>query len=77
MSPSPSEYCALKPWRITKALAWRLVSKAHEGSTGEAEETLAKKGYIPGESLPGSTWQKESVHVLAKFMENETAITEV
>jgi hypothetical protein len=67
MSPSPSEY-ALKPSRITKALAWRLVSKAHEGS---------KKGYIPGESLPGSTWQKESVHVLAKFMENETAITEV
>ena len=62
---------------MIQALARKIVSKAYKGSAGEAEETVAKKGFVPGESLRGSTWQKKSVHVLAKFLGNKTAITEV
>ena len=57
----------LKFGHITKALVGWIVPEAHKGPAGEVEEAFAEERCVSSESLSGSTWPKESVHVLAKF----------
>jgi hypothetical protein len=52
---------------VAKALVGWLISEAHEGQTGKVEGAFAEERQVSSESLSGSTWPKESVHVLAKL----------